>query len=199
MDKTWMPPVLLRPWQGKDSAEALTELLHRAFAPMARMGLDCASARQPPAATQARLASGQGFVAEVNGQLVGTLTVYGALAQSEADAYREPGVASVHQFAVEPDWQRRGVGEALLRMAERWAQGQGCHALALDTPQQARHLLAYYLRKGYILAESLRFTGRSYQSLILRKSIAPTIQAVKAGHQPEIVHAAACAHDTRHG
>ncbi|MBL8509775.1 MAG: GNAT family N-acetyltransferase [Chitinimonas sp.] len=199
MDRPWMPPVLLRPWQGKDSAEVLTGLLHRAFAPMARMGLDCASARQRPAATEARLARGQGFVAEVNGQLVGTLTVYGTLPHSDADAYREPGVASVHQFAVEPDWQRRGVGDALLRMAERWAQGQGCHALALDTPQQARHLLAYYLRKGYILAESLRFTGRSYQSLVLRKSIAPAIQTVKAGHPPESVHAVACKSDMRHG
>ncbi|GLR13447.1 hypothetical protein GCM10007907_22370 [Chitinimonas prasina] len=194
-----MHPVLLRPWQGKDSAEALTALLHRAFAPMARMGLDCASARQQPAATEARLASGQGFVAEVNGQLVGTLTVYGTLPRSDADAYREPGVASVHQFAVEPDWQRRGVGDALLRMAERWAQCQGCHALALDTPQQARHLLTYYLRKGYILAESLRFTGRSYQSLVLRKSIAPAIHTVQAGQQPGMVHAVACTSGTRHG
>jgi len=170
-NRSWSTPVHLRPWQPDDSPAALTGVLHRAFAPLAAMGLPCASAHQDVAATAKRLQRGQAFVATANQQVVGTLTVYAPIVDSEALHYRQAGVASVHQFAVEPAWQGQGVGDALLRMAERWARSQGCHTLALDTPQPARHLLAFYLRKGFELVESLHFSGRSYHSVVLSKPL----------------------------
>jgi GNAT superfamily N-acetyltransferase len=166
---SWRAPIYLRPWRNSDSSQALTELLHRAFAGLARKGLDCASGRQSAAQTAQRLQRGQTLVAELDGRLIGTLSLYDSQPHSEAHSYRAPDVASIHQFAVDPTWQGQGVGEALLRLAERRARAQGKRRLALDTPQLARHLLAYYLRHGFQIEESLRFTGRSYHSVVLCK------------------------------
>ncbi|GAB3249670.1 GNAT family N-acetyltransferase [Chitinimonas naiadis] len=173
-DRHWATPVHLRPWRPEDSAAMLTGVLHRAFAPLAGMGLHCASAHQDANATASRLNKGQAFVAIADRQLVGTLTIYQPQEDSEAFHYRQPGVASIHQFAVEPAWQGKGVGDALLKLAERWARSHDCHRLALDTPQPARHLLAFYLRKGFELVESLHFSGRGYHSVVLSKPLVAT-------------------------
>ncbi|QNM94723.1 GNAT family N-acetyltransferase [Chitinimonas koreensis] len=170
-DRSAKPIFLLHPWRPGDAVEALTELLHDAFAPLQDLGLDCASGRQTVAATTARLRRGQGFAATLDGELIGSLTVYRPQHDSECRTYRRPGTASVHQFAVRPDWQGHGVGRSLLSVAEGWAAAQGYDQLALDTPAPAGHLLDYYRRLGFTLQEELRFSGRAYPSAVLGKPL----------------------------
>jgi GNAT superfamily N-acetyltransferase len=67
---------------------------------------------------------------------------------SPCPRYRLPGVASVHQFAVDPAHQGRGCGQALPAMAERRARELGCREPALDTPTRAAHLLRYDEARG---------------------------------------------------
>ncbi|MBV8045768.1 MAG: GNAT family N-acetyltransferase [Paludibacterium sp.] len=163
--------LLYRPWQAGDSAQAVTALLHRAFDPLAQQGLTCASGRQPAEATLARIEQGWCFVAEDGGRIVGTLTVYASEPESSSRVYRNVRVASVHQFAVEPAYQGAGVGDALLRLAACAAKRAGFAVLALDTPKRAKHLLAFYRHHGFRVAESLRFAGRDYTSLVLEKPL----------------------------
>lgn len=166
------PPIVLRPWSETDCVERLTAMLHQAFEPLRSMGLACASGTQSSAQTSERLRQGHCLVAEANLQVISALVIYGSRPASEAQIYRSADVASIHQFAVHPDWHGRGVGHALLGAAEQWALCRGYRAMALDTPSAALHLLSYYRRRGYRPVEVVRFAARPYESTLLCKALA---------------------------
>jgi GNAT superfamily N-acetyltransferase len=172
--------IIYRPWQPDDSPEEVTALLHRAFAGLEHMGLHCASGHQPPAETLARLQHGRSFVAVDAGRIVGTISVYASEQDSSSHVYRDGKVASIHQFAVDPDYQGLGVGDALLRIAECTARTEGFTALALDTPKRAGKLRAFYLNMGFSVAESVQFRGRRYISLVLEKPLSEGTRAPPA-------------------
>ncbi|QGZ66824.1 GNAT family N-acetyltransferase [Paraburkholderia acidisoli] len=155
-----------------DSWEALTRLLHRAFAPLAALGLHCACADQDAASTRERALAGDCFVAVCNGRIVGTLTMEQSDTRSACEVYRREAVASVHQFGIEPGWQKRGIGRALLAFAAQWAATRGLTYLALDTPFPAAHLIAFYRAQGFALVDVVRFGGREYDSAVLSKAVA---------------------------
>jgi hypothetical protein len=67
-----MSKILVRHFQPEDSLELLTELVHTAYAPHAALGLRYWGTHQTVSDTAQRLASGYGFVAEVEGQIAGT-------------------------------------------------------------------------------------------------------------------------------
>ena len=164
--------IVYRPWQAGDSPEAVTQLLHQSFARLVRMGIPCASGLQPSSQTLTRLQRGASFVAVDADRIVGTISVYAATPASECPLYRDGAVASIHQFAVDPAYQGAGIGDALLRMAECRAKEDGFKFIALDTPGDARHLHRYYLHKGFEFVSMLRFKGRQYASVVLRKALA---------------------------
>ncbi|MBB3002354.1 GNAT superfamily N-acetyltransferase [Paraburkholderia tropica] len=156
----------------RDSWEQLTQLLHRAFARLASLGLHCACADQGAGATRQRALAGDCFVAVCSGRIVGTLTLEGRDGASPCEQYRSRGVASVHQFGIEPTWQSRGIGRALLAFASHWAAARGCTQLALDTPFPAADLIAFYRAQGFSLVDVVRFAGRGYDSAVLSKPAA---------------------------
>ncbi|HTR06924.1 MAG TPA: GNAT family N-acetyltransferase [Paraburkholderia sp.] len=155
-----------------DSWEALTRLLNRAFARLAALGLHCLCADQSANITRERALAGDCFVAVCNGRIVGTLTVKGRDSHSQCEHYRQRGVASVHQFGIEPKWQSRGIGRALLAFAGHWAAARGYTQIALDTPFPADHLIAFYRAQGFSLVDVVRFAGRGYDSAVLSKAAA---------------------------
>ncbi|WP_321896203.1 GNAT family N-acetyltransferase [Paraburkholderia heleia] len=155
-----------------DSWEALTRLLHRAFSRLASLGLHCSCADQAASLTRERALAGDCFVAVCNGRIIGTLTLEGHDIHSQCEHYRQRGVASVHQFGIEPKWQSRGIGRALLAFAGRWAAARGYTQLALDTPFPATHLIAFYRAQGFSLVDVVRFAGRGYDSAVLSKAAA---------------------------
>ena len=168
-----MQTIIVRPLAAEDSLVELTTLLHRAFARLKRMGLACRSADQPVAVTRQRICQGECFVAVCGGRIVGTLTLYRHERASESEVYRSRRVASLHQFAVEPEFQGRGIGRRLLEYAESWSARHGYRELALDTPAPAEHLIAFYQHHGFYRAETLAFTGRPYRSAVLVKAVSP--------------------------
>jgi GNAT superfamily N-acetyltransferase len=155
-----------------DSWEALTRLLNRAFARLAALGLHCACADQTAGITRERALAGDCFVAVCNGRIIGTLTVEGRDCNSQCETYRQRSVASIHQFGIEPKWQSRGIGRALLAFAGRWAAARGYTQVALDTPFPADHLIAFYRGQGFSLVDVVRFAGRGYDSAVLTKAAA---------------------------
>ena len=168
-----MQTIIVRPLAAEDSLVELTTLLHRAFARLKRMGLACRSADQPVAVTRQRIGQGECFVAVCGGRIVGTLTLYRHERTSESEVYRSRRVASLHQFAVEPEFQGRGIGRRLLEYAESWSARHGYRELALDTPAPAEHLIAFYQHHGFYRAETLAFTGRPYRSAVHVKAVSP--------------------------
>ncbi len=171
----------LRPLAPSDSLESLTALLHRAYSRLGAMGLNYTAVDQTVAVTAQRVASGQCFVAEHEGRLVGTVTVGGAW-----DVQRVPGarqcpwylrrdIAHLHQLGVEPGAQGQGIGTALIVACEQWAREQGLGAIALDTAAPASHLRARYARLGYSDADEVQWSGKTYRTVIMVKPLAGAV------------------------
>lgn len=161
----------------RDSMAALTELLHRAYAPLARQGLNFTAATQPAETTQQRAAEGQCFVAERRGRIVGTVTVCGPYdAASDAwaadvAAFRDRDTAHFHQFAVDPDCQQQGIGRRLVAVCEHWARERGYKRMALDTAEPAAELRGLYERLGYVQVAQVQWPGKHYRSVVMEKAL----------------------------
>jgi GNAT superfamily N-acetyltransferase len=157
-----------------DSFEQLTEMLHRSFARLGGMGLNCTCVDQTARVTEQRAKRGECYVAVCDGRVVGTMTLYAPDRESVCERYQRAEVASVRQLGVDPSYQNRGIGKSLLAFAQRWAAMRGYAELALDTPQPAAHLVAFYRAQGFRLEGFQRFAGKRYDSAILCK---PTVAA----------------------
>jgi GNAT superfamily N-acetyltransferase len=191
-----MSAATIRPLQPSDSIEALTALLHRAYAPLGAMGLNYTAVDQSVDTTAGRFAGGHGLVAEQDGVIVGTVVVNGPLdAADKPDArgcawYLRRDVAHLHQLAVEPTAQGQGIGSALIAACERWALAQGYRALALDTAMPAAHLRRRYAALGYAEVGDVQWSGKRYRTVIMVKPLsgdAPT--AKDAEHRCALVRA----------
>jgi len=167
-----MEAITLRRLNTNDSLDELTAMLHRAFSRLGQMGLNCTCVDQSVTVTQERIRKGECFVAVCAGRLVATITLYRPGPGSESTWYRRPAVASIHQLGVDPEFQDKGLGTALLEFGESWARAHGYRELALDTAQPARHLLAFYAGRGYRIVESVRFPQKDYCSVVLSKVLA---------------------------
>lgn len=156
-----------------DSFEALTDLLHRAYAPLAAQGFRYLATYQDAATTIERCAAGECFVAEDGGRIIGTIAWRRGGPHSECGWYAQPSVAIFGQFAVEPDHQRAGVGAELLRRVEQRVQDEGFTELACDTAEQATHLVRYYTDRGFRRVGAEQWPAANYRSVILSKTLPP--------------------------
>ncbi|HEX7910257.1 MAG TPA: GNAT family N-acetyltransferase [Paraburkholderia sp.] len=153
----------------RDSYVALTALLHRAFAPLGAMDLNCTCVDQTVETTRWRATRGDCYVVVCDGRIVGTMTLNAPDRESACELYRRDDIATLRQFAVEPVWQARGIGTLLIALADHWAATRGYAELALDTPQPATHLIAFYRGQGFRIVDFMRFDGKRYDSAILSK------------------------------
>lgn len=108
----------------------------------------------------------------MDGSLVGTIVVAGPNRASLCEYYRQPHVATVQQFAVDPLIQKTGIGSILLERCELWALEKGFREIALDTADLATHLISFYSAKGYVVSGTVFWPGKSYRSLVMTKTIA---------------------------
>lgn len=161
----------IRPLAESDSIEALTTLLHRAYAGLAALGFNYTAVDQTAAVTRSRIRDGQCFVAEMDGEIVGTIMLYPPGQGGGCPWYDNPEVAKIGQFGVEPRLQGRGIGARLLERVEAEAIKTGIPELALDTAEGANHLVAWYGRCGYRFIENAQWRGKVYRSVILSKSL----------------------------
>jgi len=155
-----------------DSIDEVTQMLHRAFAPMAVLGANCQCVDQSSSTTRKRMQRGDCLVAVADRRIVGTLTLETCDPASTVVPYRRPSVASLHQFAVDPAYQGAGVGRSLLEVATMWARMRQFSEIALDTPALALDVRAFYSHQGFRLIKVKRLAGRDYDSAIMSRSIA---------------------------
>ena len=166
-----MEPIAIRPLAADDSIVELTALLHRAYARLGAMGLNYTAVDQPPEETAQRLGCGTCFVATRGADLVGTILVHPTYAANDCAWFTRPGVACIHQFAVDPSLQGAGLGRALLRRAEDWARDAGFAEVAMDTAEPATHLVSLYHRLGYATVGTVQWPGKVYRSVVLSKTL----------------------------
>ena len=147
-------------------------MLHGAYAPLAQAGMRFYASHQSVEATASRASKGECWVAELEGQLVGTITLIPPDQPGEIPWYEQPGVAVIGQFGVHPDCKGHGLGRGLIELAEQRARELGALEVALDTAETASELIALYTRRGY------RHVGHAdwrpttnYRSVVLSKPL----------------------------
>ena len=144
------------------------------------MGLKFVATWQDEAITAKRIARGECFVAELDGKILGTVLFLPASVTKGSPFYDRPQVASFQQFAVEPAFQRTGVGRALLDFVEERARETGATHLALDTAEPAVHLIEYYSRHGYRVIETVQWDVTNYRSVVMARELTAKEQRGKA-------------------
>ena len=159
--------------QREDDIGAITALLHRAYAPLARAGMNYTAATQPDDVTQARLQSAaRSWIAKKSRRIVGIISYYTHRRSAMfPDWFRRTEVGIFAQFAVEPSLQQQGIGRELLATVERYAKDHGKSELACDTAEDARHLRQYYARLGFREVAVHRYPDANYRSVILSKAL----------------------------
>ena len=104
------------------------------------------------------------YIAKAEGEIAGTVILRHTPEEgyqtvrwlSESDYGR---IYVLYTLAVHPRWQRRGVGERLLRFAEEKARAEGCLSLRLDVARGNEPAERLYRRCGfqYVGAASLGY------------------------------------------
>lgn len=178
-----------------DDIVALTDMLHRAYAPLAARGLRYNATHQSPEVTVRRLSRGHALVAESDGRVVGTISVYPPDPSSQVAVYRDPHTYSFGQFAVDPEFKGRGIGRALHAAAVDHALSQGAHFLSLDTAAPAAELIATYERWGYVVVERTSWKSTNYESVLMRCSLLKELSSTDTSQRSSPVAAiSSCAH-----
>lgn len=166
--------VMIRPFSANDCMAALTQLLHRAYAPLADRGMRYLASYQDEAMTRTRVNEGECYVAvDDTGSVIATVTLMppGVPHYEGCDYYRKSGVARFGQFAVEPTRQGCGIGSMLMEHIEHRAAEFGATELACDTSENASHLIAMYIKRGYSLIGAADWDVTNYRSVILSKPL----------------------------
>jgi GNAT superfamily N-acetyltransferase len=162
---------VIREHRPSDSVPEITALLHDAYAELARLGFRYLATHQPEEVTARRLARGFPLVAELDGRMVGTVTLYPSRPDHPVEWYRRPEVCHFGQFGVRPELQRQGIGLALLRAVEENARARGAAEIACDTAEGAAHLRAWYEREGYRFIQTMDWPETNYLSVVLSKGL----------------------------
>ena len=92
------------------------------------------------------------LVGEVEGELVGTVMI-------GYEGHR----GWINYLAVDPEYQRRGLGRALMVEAERLLRQEGCPKINLKVRATNQAVIAFYQRLGYADDEVVSFGKRLVQ------------------------------------
>ena len=96
-----------------------------------------------------------------------TSAILGVAPEEDVAAYMiiaaSGGVGYLQRIAVHPDWQGRGLGRSLTRIAHNWTRSRGASHLILNTKPGNQPALALYESEGYRVLpdrlELLRYPG----------------------------------------
>src|SRR4051794_11570226 len=159
----------------EDSISELTQLLHRAYRPLADAGMRYVASWQDDDITRKRVARGECYLAFAGDRLAGTILFTDAAGTDGCPWYDRPDVASFHQFAVEPELQRFGIGAKLVEVCERRAADTGAGELGVDTSEHATHLIDWYGRLGYRIVGDADWSATNYRSVVLSKRVSADV------------------------
>lgn len=176
----------IRQFGPEDSIDELTALLHRAYARLGSMGLNYTAVDQDVDVTRRRIDKGTCYLAIAGtGRICGTTVLYAPIEGDLSDAVllqlqqssegagwlKQPRIAHLGQFAVDPDVQSQGLAARLMQTVEAQARSLNAKEIALDTAEPAAHLVALYARRGYRFVGHAQWSGKTYRSVVMSKTL----------------------------
>ena len=155
----------------RSSLEELTLLIRKAYRQLAELGFKYWGTHQTVDDTKRRIANGECYVKKAKGRLVGTIFLSNPDKIHDHDYYNQTHVTPFSQFAVDPDFQRSGIGGELMDLVEKRAIQLGAKELACDTAEGATHLISMYRKRGYRIVEKADWDITNYVSVIMSKRL----------------------------
>jgi len=155
----------------RHSVNEITDLLHRSYKKLLDMGLHFKATMQSSDVTLKRLTSGISYIAKSGKNIVGTISYYDDCPKNNCTWYQNDKVSRFGQFAVDPQFQKKGIGAMLILQVENTARSRGKLELALDTSEKALHLIEYYEKKGFRFIDFTQWDGVNYRSAIMSKGL----------------------------
>lgn len=145
---------------------AIRQLVNKAYAELAAMGLNYTGTYQDEETTRDRMRDADVFLVHEDGVLVASINL-------RVDTDQSDGTKAlyINQLAVHPSKRGLGLGSRLLDRAEARARELGLGRLRLDTAVPATHLVALYERRGYRKIHEVQWDGKTYRSLIMEKRL----------------------------
>lgn len=163
----------IRQYTDNDPVPEITALLHRAYKPLADAGMNYLASYQTDTKTLQRLKTGIGFLALDGEKVIGTVTFYAPNSErlDWPPLYKETGIAHFGQFAVDPSYQKRGVGSMMMDHVEQIAIDTDHHTMSFDTSENAADLIRYYTKRGYEFEDYHQWDTTNYRSVLMKKRL----------------------------
>lgn len=168
---TFLSEVEIRPLTDSDDLDILTGLINTAYKKLALQGFRYLGSHQDTETTKRRIKKGQCFVATHNSKIIGTIIYYPPTNHSVNEWYNQSFVAGYGQFAVNPEFQNRGVGSMLISYVEQLAINDYALEITIDTAEGATALINYYTKKGYRFITYTQWNETNYRSVLLSKKL----------------------------
>lgn len=146
-------------------APQIKTLVNEAYKELADQGLNYTASYQDEAETLKRMAQGRTFVLLLGSEIVGSILLY------KKNYFTEKKSAYIGQFAVAPKLKRQGLGSIMLDFCEQLANDEKFEAIQLDTAKTAKHLVDWYLSRGYKIVGEMHWEGKTYDSYIFEKTL----------------------------
>jgi ribosomal protein S18 acetylase RimI-like enzyme len=140
----------------------LRKLVNAAYRELLEMGLNYTGATQDEAVTRERMQGSVTLVAVLDGSMVATMTL---------EEHKNPPSLYLNQLAVAPKLRGIGLARLLFDWAECEARLRKLPCLKLDTATRAGHLVDLYTRYGFAVTERVQWSGKNYESYIMRKDL----------------------------
>ena len=174
-----------RRFRSEDAPE-LTALLNAAYRELHDAGLNFTAATQDVETTRQRVAEGVCWVVEHDGRVAASMTMSVPPpddVRSLSEHAQESGTGWLCQVAVGPELRGRAVAKTLFDVACAWAVTHGITRIGLDTAAPAGHLVTMYASWGFEHVDDLRFPGKSYDSVVMTRSV--TVEESRPGPPPD--------------
>jgi GNAT superfamily N-acetyltransferase len=153
------------------SLAELTSLVHRSYRQLASLGFKYWATHQSVEDTKKRIEKGECYVGFADKKMVATVTLNDPNKIGGHPWYDKTNVTSFSQFAVDPEYQRKGIGSKLMDFLEQRAIEIGVEEIACDTAEGATHLIDMYIVRGYRVVGKANWDITNYTSVILSKKL----------------------------
>ena len=164
---------MIRRFSQEDSIKELTELLHKSYKPLLDSGLEYVAGWQDEKMTAHHVSTGECFIVERRGKILGTILLYGDFSDKGdvPELYKRKDVRVFGKFAVDPLYQKTGVGSMLLEYVEDYTRTLGIKELCLDTSEDTTHLVRFYEKKGYKFVGNHQWKITNFRSVVMSKKL----------------------------
>lgn len=154
--------LILRLAKDSDVSE-LRSLINSAYKELLDQGLNYTATYQDEEKTRERISTGRAFVLLKKQQIIATILF------KKDNFFTKKNTAYVGQFAVAPEFKKNGLGTILMDYCEELAQKEGFEGIQLDTAIPAKHLVQWYLKRGYQIVGEIHWEGKTYNSYMFEK------------------------------